>query len=46
VSPVGNSTVTGSIASVSGGSTVYDVAVNVTGGRGEFRIVVSNPELF
>jgi hypothetical protein len=42
-SRVGDSTVTGSIASVAGESQTYFVTVNVTGGRGEFRLIAINP---
>jgi hypothetical protein len=38
VTPVGASTVTGVVSSVSGGPQVYQVKVGVTGGTGEFRL--------
>jgi hypothetical protein len=40
VTPVGASTVTGVVSSVSGGPQVYQVKVGVTGGTGEFRLDV------
>jgi ELWxxDGT repeat protein len=43
VTPVNGSTVTGTVGSISGGPTVYDVTVNVTAGRGEFRLDVPQP---
>ena len=40
VTPVGASTVTGVVTSVSGGPIVYDVLVTLTGGSGPFRLDV------
>jgi hypothetical protein len=40
VTPVGASTVAGSVTSVSGGPQVYDVTVGLTGGVGPFRLDV------
>ncbi|HEX4264574.1 MAG TPA: FG-GAP-like repeat-containing protein [Verrucomicrobiae bacterium] len=43
ISPVGSSTITGTIASVTGGPQSYDVTVNITGGTGEFRLTLNLP---
>ena len=39
---VNGGTVTGTIGTITGGPTVYDVTVNITGGSGEFRLNVLN----
>jgi hypothetical protein len=43
VSPVSGSTMSGTVASVSGGPQIYNVTVNLTGGAGEFRLDVPQP---
>jgi hypothetical protein len=40
VTPIGSSTIVGSIASVTGGPQSYDVTVNITSGTGEFRLTI------
>ena len=40
VTPVNGGTSTGTVSSVTGGPQIYDVTVNITGGRGEFRLDV------
>jgi sugar lactone lactonase YvrE len=45
VTPVNGSTVAGTISSVSGGPTIYDVTVTITAGTGEFRLDVPNIQI-